>query len=142
MIINVSSGLAQGLIPPFSVYGASKAFVSHFTELLHEEVGSKGIRLQCLVPGLTRTNLGNAETTGVFDRFPDSTIMTPESIVDASLASLSMGELHCITLLHDPAQWVETSHAMHAIGALPLSREIPPRYRAIRGVTWRSVLQP
>ena len=140
-IINVSSGAAYGLIPPFSVYGATKAFVSHFTELLHEEVGGKGIRLQSLVPGLTRTNLGNAQETGLFDQFPKEVVMTPESIVDASLASLSMGELHCFTLLNDPEQWVQASRAIYGIGAIPLSSEIAPRFRNVSGLNWRSMLQ-
>jgi uncharacterized protein len=140
-IINVSSGAAHGLIPPLSVYGGSKAFVAHFTELLHEEVGTKGIRLQCLVPGLTRTNLGNAQATGVFDRFPPEMIMTPESIVAASLASLSMGELHCVTLLHDPGRWEEAMHGMHEMGSLPLASEVAPRYRDAAPTTWQQELQ-
>lgn len=140
-IINVSSGAAYGLVPPFSVYGATKAFVSHFTELLNEEVGGKGIRLQSLVPGLTRTNLGNAQETGLFDQFPKEFIMTPESIVDASLASLSMGELHCFTLLEDPGQWAQASRAMYGIGAIPLASDIAPRYRSVTGLNWRSALK-
>lgn len=128
-IVNVSSGLAYGVNPPFSVYGASKAFVSHFTELLHEEVGSKGIRLQALAPGLTRTNLGNAEERGLFAQFPPEMVMSPEDLVDASWRSLGMGELFCFPLLADPAVWERAHAAVKAIGDSPLSNRPAARYR-------------
>jgi short-subunit dehydrogenase len=128
-IINVSSGLAYSIMAPFSVYGATKAFVSHFTELLHEEVGSKGVRLQALVPGLTRTNLGNAEESRLFDQFPKEMIMSPEDLVDASLRSLSMGELFCFPLLADPDVWERASGAVKDVGNSPLSDKPAARYR-------------
>lgn len=128
-IINVSSGLAYGVTPPFSVYGATKAFVSHFTELLHEEVGAKGIRLQALAPGLTRTNLGNAEVNGLFAQFPPEAIMEPDDLVDASWRSLAMGELFCFPLLADPQVWERAHAAVKAVGDTPLSNRPAVRYR-------------
>jgi short-subunit dehydrogenase len=127
-MINVSSGLAFSIHPPFSVYGATKAYVAHFTELLHEEVGARGIRLQALIPGLTRTNLGNAEASGFFDQFPKEMVMAPEDLVDASLKSLSMGELFCFPLLDDPLSWEHASRAIRAIGSSPLKHKPVPRY--------------
>ncbi|MGE0115408.1 MAG: SDR family NAD(P)-dependent oxidoreductase [Steroidobacteraceae bacterium] len=129
-IINVASGLAYCVMAPFTVYGATKAFVAHFTELLHEEVGARGIRLQALIPGLTRTNLGNAEEKGFFDQFPKEIVMSPEVLVDASMTSLAMGELFCFPLLDDPARWERTSQAIREIGSGPLSATPAARYRA------------
>ena len=50
-ILNVSSiaGLIPG--PGMAVYYASKAYVLHFTEALHQELGSKGVRVTALCPG-------------------------------------------------------------------------------------------
>jgi uncharacterized protein len=128
-IVNVSSGLAYGVLAPFSVYGATKAFVSHFTELLHEEVKSKGLVLQALVPGLTRTNLGGAEENKFFDRFPKELVMSPEDLVNASMASLSLGELFCMPLVEDPEAWARASQAIKDIGHSPLSSKPAARYR-------------
>ncbi|HVW68008.1 MAG TPA: SDR family oxidoreductase [Steroidobacteraceae bacterium] len=127
-IINVASGLSFAVMSPFSVYGATKAYVAHFTELLHAEVGAKGIRLQALVPGLTRTNLGNAEEKGFFDQFPAEMVMLPADLVDASLASLEMGELFCFPRLEDPLEWERVSAAMRAIGTTPMSNKPAARY--------------
>ncbi|HUI62988.1 MAG TPA: SDR family oxidoreductase [Steroidobacteraceae bacterium] len=127
-IINVASGLSFAVMSPFTVYGATKAYVAHFTELLHAEVGSKGIRLQALVPGLTRTNLGNAEEKRFFDQFPAEMVMMPADLVEASLASLAMGELFCFPRLEDPRQWEEASRAVRAIGATPMSNKPAARY--------------
>jgi short-subunit dehydrogenase len=128
-IINVSSGLAYGVNPPFSVYGATKAYVSHFTEMLHEEFGAKGIRFQALVPGLTRTNLGNAEEKHFFDQFPKEMVMSPEDLVDVSLTSLSMGELFCFPLLESADAWERASRAIKDIGHTALSATPAARYR-------------
>ena len=50
-ILNVASiaGFLPG--PGMAVYYASKAYVLHFTEALHEELGPKGVRVTALCPG-------------------------------------------------------------------------------------------
>jgi short-subunit dehydrogenase len=50
-ILNVSSisGFLPG--PGMAVYYASKAYVLSFTEALHQELGSKGVRVTALCPG-------------------------------------------------------------------------------------------
>jgi uncharacterized protein len=127
-IINVSSGLAFGCMRGAAVYGASKAFVVHFTELLHAEVGDRGIRLQALIPGLTRTNLGGAEETSFFDQFPPEIVMAPEDLVDASLAGLELGELVCIPRLEDLHEWQQASAAITAIGHSAGISKLASRY--------------
>ena len=127
-ISNVASGLAYGVMAPFSVYGATKAYVSHFTELLHEEVGARGIRLQALVPGLTRTNLGNAQEKGFFDQFPKEMVMEPDVLVDASMAGLALGELICLPLVENLGDWSAASQAIRGIGSAPLSSKAATRY--------------
>ncbi|MDB5618927.1 SDR family oxidoreductase [Tardiphaga sp.] len=50
-ILNVSSiaGFLAG--PGMAVYYASKAYVLHFTEALHQELSDKGVRVTALCPG-------------------------------------------------------------------------------------------
>ena len=50
-ILNVASiaGFLPG--PGMAVYYASKAYVLHFTEALHQELGPKGVRVTALCPG-------------------------------------------------------------------------------------------
>jgi short-subunit dehydrogenase len=54
-IINVSSvaGFQPG--PYEATYAATKAFVTSFTQAIHEEVRSRGVRVLALCPGFTRT---------------------------------------------------------------------------------------
>jgi short-subunit dehydrogenase len=127
-IINVSSGLAFNCMKGAVVYGATKAYVAHFTEILHEEVQDRGIRLQALIPGLTRTNLGGAEESGFFDRIPPEFVMSPQDVVNASLAGLELGELVCIPRLEDPGDWVRASAAIRAVTKSPASNKPAARY--------------
>jgi len=54
-ILNVSSlaGFQPG--PSNATYGATKAFVTSFTEAVHEEVKEYGVKVTVLCPGFTRT---------------------------------------------------------------------------------------
>jgi short-subunit dehydrogenase len=54
-ILNISSlaGFQPG--PSNATYGATKAFVTSFTEAVHEEVKEHGVKVTVLCPGFTRT---------------------------------------------------------------------------------------
>lgn len=54
-ILNVASTAAFQPGPEMSVYYATKAYVLHFTEGLHEEYAARGVRVTCLCPGPTQT---------------------------------------------------------------------------------------
>ncbi|HEY9720420.1 MAG TPA: SDR family oxidoreductase [Oscillatoriaceae cyanobacterium] len=87
-IVNVASVAAFQPVPELAVYSASKAYVLSFSEALAEELRPDGIYVQALCPGTTRT-----EFFGVAG-FPDdarSHFMTPEAVVEASLAGLARG---------------------------------------------------
>jgi 3-oxoacyl-[acyl-carrier protein] reductase len=57
VIINVSSGAAFMALPRKSHYVAAKAALVAFTQTVAGEVGPKGIRCNCLVPGNIDTQL-------------------------------------------------------------------------------------
>ncbi len=97
-IINVSS--IAGMSPTASdpTYGATKAFLTFFSEALHIVLREKGIRIQALCPGFTWTNFH--EKLGMpKEQQTHRGIMrwtTPEKVVDASLKGLEKGRVVCI----------------------------------------------
>jgi len=54
-VINVASTGAFQPVPYMATYAATKAFVLHFSEALHEEVKGRGVTVTCLCPGAVRT---------------------------------------------------------------------------------------
>jgi short-subunit dehydrogenase len=54
-LLNVSSVASFQPAPQLAVYAATKAYVTNFTESLHEEVRGTGVHVTALCPGLTRT---------------------------------------------------------------------------------------
>lgn len=56
-IINLSSSAAIDANPGRGVYGASKAALLCSTRVIAAELGNKGIRANCIAPGITDTNM-------------------------------------------------------------------------------------
>ncbi len=55
VVINVSSAAAYQPVPYMAEYAATKAFVSSFSQALHQEWKEHGVLVQTLVPGPTAT---------------------------------------------------------------------------------------
>ena len=86
-ICNVSSLSAFAPAPHAATYAASKAFVSSFTEALHEELRPAGVHVSTLCPGFTRTafhEAGSMKATGV----PDLAWGSAEDVADAAVAGI------------------------------------------------------
>lgn len=58
------------------------------------------MKVQVVLPGITRTAIWDAETIA---QFPAEMIMTAEDMVDASLAGLDLGETITVPSLPDKA---------------------------------------
>ncbi|WP_404477758.1 SDR family NAD(P)-dependent oxidoreductase [Novosphingobium sp. BL-52-GroH] len=101
-IINVTSVTA--LMPEgfTSVYPATKAFVLAFSEALHAELGPKGVRVQAVLPGITRTAIWTEEALA---GLPPEMVMHVDEMVDAALAGLDLGETVTIPALPDMADY-------------------------------------
>ena len=126
-IINVSSVSALLPGPYHATYGATKAFVNSFTEALHEELRGTGVRVQALCPGFTRTEF--QDRAGVTSRsVPSFAWMSPEYVVEKSLAALRRGTLVCV-----PGPVYQLLTAL--ISLLPRSL-----VRSLHGITSRRVL--
>ena len=63
-ILNVASTAAFQPGPGMAVYFATKAFVLSFSEALHEEVKSQGVKVSALCPGPTATEFGQVAGFG------------------------------------------------------------------------------
>jgi uncharacterized protein len=94
-VINVSSvgGFQPG--PNNATYSATKAFVTSFSEAVHEELRGTGVKLLALCPGFTRTQF---QERGGFDteHIPKLAWQTPEAVVDAALAAFEKGKALCV----------------------------------------------
>jgi len=94
-IINVSS-VAAFMPSAGSVnYGATKAYLTAFSEGLHMELRGTGVRVQALCPGFTRTEFHGRRGIDT-SRIPDGLWMSAESVVDESLKCLKRGRVICV----------------------------------------------
>lgn len=134
-IINVGSvtALMAGRFEP--VYLATKSYVLTFTQTLEAELAPRGVRVQAVLPGVTRTDIW-ASTGRDVGAMPREMIMEPGDMVDAALAGLDLGEVVTIPSLPDIGGWARLEAAREAL--LPdLSRDRPAaRYRvaAVGGI--------
>src|SRR4030095_9987952 len=58
-ILLTASLLGYQGTPGYAAYGASKAYVLHFGEALHEELASRGVNVTVFAPGATATGFGD-----------------------------------------------------------------------------------
>jgi short-subunit dehydrogenase len=95
-IINVASNAAFQPVPHLAVYAATKAFVLSFSESLAWELRPTGVRVQALCPGITATEFLEVAGTHsglLVTRMP---MMSPEAVVEASLAGLEAGRVRVV----------------------------------------------
>ncbi|OCJ37711.1 SDR family NAD(P)-dependent oxidoreductase [Agrobacterium tumefaciens] len=99
-IINITSVTALMPAAFTAVYPATKAFVLAFTEALHAQLSPSGVRVQGVLPGITRTAIWDEER---LDAIPAAMVMDAHEMVDAALAGLDLGETLTIPSLPDTA---------------------------------------
>lgn len=111
-IVNIGS--VVGLAPEMGsvVYGATKAFVLHFSQALRVQLAPKGVYVQAVLPAATRTEIWERAGTDV-NTIP--AVMDAEELVDAALVGFDRGEAVTIPPLPDDAQWVAAEAARQAM---------------------------
>lgn len=86
-VINIGSQDAFYGCPGFSHYAACKAAVVGLTRSLARELGPKGVRINCVAPGITATDMTRDRIeTGLqeyLDKLPIGRIGEPEDIANA-----------------------------------------------------------
>lgn len=127
-IINVSSLMAFAPRINNATYAASKSFITTFTEILHAEVAGTGVRVQAVCPGPVQTewfNRAGMDASGI----SADTLMTAKNVVNASLASLAIGEAICVPGLENPAAVKAVRDAQAALVAHGRQGTLATRYR-------------
>jgi len=128
-IINIASivAVAPGILN--GAYSASKAYVLSLSQALQHELGAKGLRVQAVLPGATRTDFW--DTSGVpVAALPHEIVMSAEDMVDAALAGLDLGERITVPSLPDAAEWERFDAAREALAPHLSLSEPAARYRA------------
>jgi len=82
-VVNVSSIASLQPLPYWATYAATKAYLTSFSEAVHEEVRSQGVVVLALMPGFTHTEL-QAPPVGI----PGPLWMEAEQVVKSGLAAL------------------------------------------------------
>lgn len=126
-IINVSSVVA--LAPEFglTVYGATKAFVLFLSQGLHGELAPKGVYVQAVLPGATRTEIWEHSGRDV-NSLP--AVMEVGELVDAALVGFDRREPVTIPSLPDVDQWNAFEVARHNMIPNFSQERAAARYRA------------
>lgn len=127
-IVNIASVVP--MIPERfnAVYTASKAYVLSLTQSLNAEIHDKGVQVQAVMPGATRTEIW--ERAGMdLNAFPSEMVMDVNEMVDAALAGFDQHELVTIPSLPDAADWDALVSARHALGPNLSLQHAASRYK-------------
>jgi short-subunit dehydrogenase len=97
-IVNVSSDGIYLLIPKNSIYSATKSFLKVFSEALRLELMATNIRVQALIPGLTKTDFHEKMGFAKSRQKNNGLVqwMDPSEVVEASMKVLHKNKLICI----------------------------------------------
>lgn len=120
----VNIGSVAAFVPDhlFGPYSATKAFVLGLTQSLQNEFKDTPVRIQAVLPGVTRTEF--FERSGfTLEQFPEEMMMSADDLVDAALAGLDQGELITIPSLPDMKAFEAFTAARPAF--VDLSRDRP-----------------
>jgi len=91
VVMNIASTAAFQPTPSMATYGATKAFVLHWSLALNEDLRGSGVRALAVCPGPTSTNF--FKTAGLSEPLlPDGSRETCEQVVMASLRALAAGK--------------------------------------------------
>jgi short-subunit dehydrogenase len=101
-ILNVSSIAGFTPSPKSATYGATKAFVTSFSEALAIELGPQGVMVSCLCPGLTRTEF--QQRAGYQpDLLPEAFWQSADDVARAGLKGLAAGQTVIVPGAHNKA---------------------------------------
>lgn len=127
-IINIGSVVA--LFPERfnAAYSASKAYVLSLTQSLNAELDGTGVKVQAVLPGVTRTEIW--ERAGMdLSQIPADMAMDAGEMVDASLSGLDQGELVTIPSLPDASEWDAFVAARHVMAPNLSKSKAASRYK-------------
>jgi short-subunit dehydrogenase len=127
-IINIASVVA--LFPERfnATYSASKAYVLSLTQSLNAELDGTGVKVQAVLPGVTRTEIW--ERSGIdATQIPADMVMEAGEMVDAALSGLDQGELITIPSLPNLSEWESYVAARHTMAPNLSRSQAATRYK-------------
>jgi short-subunit dehydrogenase len=83
-VLNVASMVAYQPTPGTATYAATKAYVAHLSEALHEELRGTGVTVTALLPGYTRTPMATAT-------LPRAAWLSADAVARAGLEATARG---------------------------------------------------
>jgi short-subunit dehydrogenase len=125
-IINLSSVVAVAPEVPLGVYGATKAYALALSQSLQAELGPRGIYVQAVLPGATRTEIWERSGRDVNAL---AAAMDVDELVDAALVGFDRRELVTIPPLPDAGLWDTFNAARQAIRGSLGQSHAAERYR-------------
>lgn len=111
-IVNIASAVALAPELQLGMYGATKAYVLHYSQALHVELGPRGVYVQAVLPAATRTEIWERSGRDVNEM---TGVMEVGELVDAALVGFDRGEVVTIPPLPDAAQWETFNSARQAM---------------------------
>ena len=126
-MLSFSGSLNHPFLPKRTVYAATKAFVTTFSELLAAELQGTGVRVQALCPAVVRTEFHDIDGKPVLR--PNVPVMEPADVVKASLAGLRQGDTICIPALEERDRLSAVADASRALFDAGRGGELASRYR-------------
>jgi short-subunit dehydrogenase len=94
-VLTVSSLVASLPMPRSATYGATKAFLTSFSESLSMELKSRGVHVTSVAAGLTRTEFHDAAGIDI-EGIPDMAWMEPARVASAGLAAVAAGKVSVV----------------------------------------------
>ncbi|MBO9575426.1 MAG: SDR family NAD(P)-dependent oxidoreductase [Sphingobium sp.] len=127
-IVNTASILGVDYEMYEGVYAGSKAFLLALSGNIAQRVRDKGVRVQAVLPGATRTEIWERSGKDV-DSFPAEWVMDVNDLVDAALVGLDKGEEVTIPPLAEEELWAAYEEARQAMKGKLSKSEPAARYR-------------
>jgi uncharacterized protein len=124
-IINVASAVA--LIPEvrLGIYGATKAYVLSFSQILQAQLGPQGLYVQVVLPSATRTEIWERSGRDIGSL---RVVMAVEELVDAALVGFDRRELVTLPSLPSLEQWEAFQSARIAMSRTLGQEHVAARY--------------
>jgi uncharacterized protein len=95
-VINVSSVGAYQPTPLSATYCATKAFVSSFTNAVHEELRGTGVKAMVVAPGFTRTEFHLRAGIEHDDKTPGFMWQSSDQVAEAAMKAYDKGRAVCL----------------------------------------------
>jgi uncharacterized protein len=108
-ILNLSSVAAFQPAPESANYSATKAYVTSFSQSLHDEVKAKGVRVTVLHPGLTRTEF--QQRGGYTIGLPGPFWQSADAVARAGIEAVGRGDAVEVPGWHNKV-WVSSVRMM------------------------------